>query len=71
MIYILSWTAMYKRYINSIIIIIIGQQKASENSFQLTTFKFKENSRTFQGKMEFKDFSRTSAKMQGLFKDLR
>ena len=26
------------------------------------------NSRTFQGKMEFKDFSRTSPKILGLFK---
>ena len=35
MIYILSWTAMYKRYINSIIIIIIiiGQQKSIRKFF--------------------------------------
>ena len=28
-------------------------------------------SRTFQGKMEFKDFSRTSPKIQGLLKTVR
>ena len=29
------------------------------------------NLRTFQGKMEFKDFSRTSPKIHGLFKTVR
>ena len=29
------------------------------------------NSMTFQGKMEFKDFSRTPPKIQGLFKTVR
>ena len=29
------------------------------------------NSRTFQGKMAFKDFSRTPPKIQGLFKTVR
>ena len=29
------------------------------------------NLRNFQGKMEFKDFSRTSPKIQGLFKTVR
>ena len=29
------------------------------------------NLRTFQGKMEFKDFSRTSHKIQGLFKTVQ
>ena len=29
------------------------------------------NSRTFQGKMEFKEFSRTPPKIQGLFKTVR
>ena len=51
-------------------------QKSSENTFQATKFKkiqglFKDlrrNLRTFQGKMEFKDFSTTSPKIQGLFK---
>ena len=32
---------------------------------------FHRNSRTFQGKMEFKDFSRTPPKIQGLFKTVR
>ena len=45
---------------------VLDNQKASKNSFQATTFKVEENSRTFQdlhrtlrtfqGKMEFKDF---------------
>ena len=43
MIYILSWTT----------------KKASNNSFQATTFKVEENSRTFQElAQKFKDFSR-------------
>ena len=60
---------------------VLDNQKASKNSFQATTFKVEENSRTFQGlaqnfkafprKMEFKDFSRTSPKVQGLFKTVR
>ena len=38
----------------------------------LTTRKdLNRNLRTLQGKMEFKDFSRTSTKIQGLFKTLR
>ena len=42
------------------IYILLGQPKSiKKNSFQATTFKVEENSRTFQGKMEFKDFSRT------------
>ena len=45
---------------------------ASKNSFQATIkFKVEENSRTFQGKMEFNDFSRTSPKIQGLFKTVQ
>ena len=41
------------------IYILLGQPKSiKKNSFQATTFKVEENSRTFQGKMEFKDFSR-------------
>ena len=36
------------------------------------TFKVEENSRTFQGlAQKFKDFSRTSPKIQGLFKTVR
>ena len=52
MIHILSWTT----------------KKLKKITFQATTFKDEENSRTFQGKMEFKDFARTSPKIQGLFK---
>ena len=55
MIHILSWTT----------------KKLQKNTFQATTFKDEENSRTFQGKMEFKDFARTSPKIQGLFKTVR
>ena len=53
------------------IYIVLENQKASKNSFEATTFKVEENSRTFKGKMEFKDFSRTSPKIQGLFKTVR
>ena len=55
-----------------------NSQKALKNTFQATTFKVEDNSRTFQGlaqkfedfsrKMEFKDFSRTTFDFQGLFK---
>ena len=50
------------------IYIVLDNQKTSKKSFQATTFKVQENLRTFQGKMEFKDFSRTSSKIQRLFK---
>ena len=44
-------------------------RKALKNTFQATTFKVQENSRTFQGLAQtFKDFSRASPKIQGLFK---
>ena len=36
---------------------VLDKQKASKNSFQITTFKVEENSRTFQGlAQKFKDF---------------
>ena len=64
MIYILSWTT-----------------EKHKNSFQATTFKLKKiqgifkelhrNLRTYLGKMEFKDFSQTCPKTQGLFKNVR
>ena len=48
---------------------VLDDQKASENSFQATTFKVEENSRTFQGlAQKFKDLSRKNG-IQGLFKD--
>ena len=54
------------------IYIVLENQKASKNSFEATTFKVEENSRTFQGlAQKFKDFSRTSPKIQGLFKTVR
>ena len=53
MIHILSWTT----------------KKHEKNTFQATTFKVEENSRTFQGlAQKFKDFSRKNG-IQGLFKD--
>ena len=56
MIYILPWKT----------------KKCQKNTFQVTTFKVEENSRTFQGlAQKFKDFSRTSPKIQGLFKTVR
>ena len=55
MIYILSWTT-----------------KKHQNSVQATTFRVKESSRTFQGlAQKFKDFSRTSPNIQGLFKTVQ
>ena len=42
-----------------IYILSLTTRKALKNTFQVTTFKVEENLRTFQGKMEFKDFSRT------------
>ena len=61
MIYILSWEA------KSI--------KKFYQGHHMCTFKVDENSRIFQGLaqkfMEFKDFSRTSPKIQGLFKTVR
>ena len=66
MIYFLSWTT---------------KNHQINNSFQATTFKVKENSRilqglaqklrTFQGQMEFNDFSRTSPKIQRHFKTVQ
>ena len=51
---------------------VLDNQKASKDSFQATTFKGEENSRTFQGlAQKFKDFSRTSPKIQGLFKTVQ
>ena len=44
-------------------IYILSWKKVSKNTFQATTFKVEENSRTF-----FEDFSRKNG-MQGLFKD--
>ena len=58
--------------------IVLDNQKALKNTLRATTFTLKKiqalfkelhrNLRTYQGKMEFKDFSATSPKIQGLFK---
>ena len=54
------------------IYIVLDNQTASKNTFQAPTFKVEENSRPFQGlTQKFKDFSRTSPKIQGLFKTVR
>ena len=54
--------------INILMYSVLDNQKASKNSFQATTFKVEENSRTFQGlAQKFKDFSRKNG-IQGLFK---
>ena len=38
---------------------VLDKQKASTNSFPVTTFKVEQNSRTFQGlAQKFKDFSK-------------
>ena len=52
---------------------VLDNKKAKrKNSFRASTFKVEENSRTFQStKNEFKDFSRTFPKIQGLFKTVR
>ena len=65
MIYILSWTTKngqktFSRPLHSKLKKIQGPFKDLHR-----------NLRTFQGKMEFKDFSRTSPKIQGLFKTVR
>ena len=45
-----------------------NSQKALKNTFQATTFKVEDNSRTFQGlAQKFEDFSRKNG-IQGLFK---
>ena len=47
----------------------LGKPKTIKNTFQAATLKAEENSRTFQGlAKKFKDFSRTSTKIQGFLK---
>ena len=62
MIYILSWTT--KKYQNILFRPLHSELKKIQRLFK----DLHRNLRTFQGKMEFKDFSRTSPKIQGLFK---
>ena len=65
MIYILSWTI--KKHQKTLSRLIHSKLKKIQGLFK----DLHRNLRTFQGKMEFKDFSRTSPKIQGLFKTVR
>ena len=65
MIYILSWTT--KKYQKTLSRPLHSKLKKIQGVFK----DLHRNLRTFQGKMEFKDFSRTSPKIQGLFKTVR
>ena len=64
MIYILSWTTKKHQ-------IILSRPLRSKLKKIQGLFKdLDRNLRAFRGKLEFKDFSRTSPKIQGLFKGL-
>ena len=65
MIYILSWTTKKHKKILS------RPLRSKLKKIQGIFKDLHRNLRTFQGKMEFKDFSRTSPKIQGLFKTVR
>ena len=65
MIYILSWTT--KKHQKTLSKPLNSKLKKIQGLFK----DLHRNLRTFQGKMEFKDFSRTSPKIQGLFKTVR
>ena len=65
MIYILSWTT--KKHQKILSRLLHSKLKKIQALFK----DLHRNLRTFQGKMEFKDFSRTSPKIQGLFKTVR
>ena len=65
MIYILSSTI--KKHQKTLSRLIHSKLKKIQGLFK----DLHRNLRTFQGKMEFKDFSRTSPKIQGLFKTVR
>ena len=65
MIYILSWTI--KRHQKNLSRLLHLKLKKIQGLFK----GLHRNLRTFQEKMEFKDFSRTSPKSQGLFKTVR
>ena len=65
MIYILSWTT--KKHQKTLSRPLHSKLKKIQGLFK----DLHRNLRTFQGKMEFKDFSRTSPKSQGLFKTVR
>ena len=65
MIYILSWTT--KKHQKTLSRPLHSKLKKIQGVFK----DLHRNLRTFQGKMEFKDFSRTSPKIQRLFKTVR
>ena len=65
MIYILSWTT--KRHQINLSRPLLSKLKKIQGLFE----DLHRNLRTFQQKMEFKDFSRTSPKIQGLFKTVQ
>ena len=65
MVHILSWTT--KHHQKTLSMPINSKLKKIQGLFK----DLHRNLRTFQGKMEFKDFSRTSPKIQGLFKTVR
>ena len=65
MIYILSWTT--KKHQKILSRLLHSKLKKIQALFK----DLHRNLRTFQGKMEFKDFSRTSPKIQGLFKTVQ
>ena len=65
MIYILSWTT--KKHQKNLSRPLHSKLKKIQGLFK----DLHRNLRTFQGKMEFKDFSRPSPKIQGLFKTVR
>ena len=64
-IYILSWTN--KKHQKILSRLLHSKLKKIQALFK----DLHRNLRTFQGKMEFKDFTRTSPKIQGLFKTVR
>ena len=65
MIYILSWTIKKHQK-------ILSRSLHSKLTKIQALFKdLHRNLRTFEGKMVFKDFSRTYPKIQGLFKTVR
>ena len=65
MIHILSWTT--KNHQKTLSMPLTSKLKKIQGLFKA----LHKNLRTFQGKMEFKDFSRTSPKIQGLFKTVQ
>ena len=65
MIYILCWTT--KQHQKTLSRPLHLKLKKIQGLFK----NLHRNLRTFQGKMEFKDFSRTSSKIKGLFKTVR